>query len=113
MIETEESIRNIDEIAGIEGVEVLLVGSNDLAIELGVPGQFQSPQFRSALEAVSKACARHHKIFGLAGIYENTEIHNWAINTLGARFILGQQDSGILARAGKEVADALSRIGRS
>lgn len=110
MIETKESIHNIDEIAAVKGVDVLLIGSNDLAIELGVPGQFRSPEFRSALERVSRACVTHKKILGLAGIYGNIEIHDWAVNTLGARFILGQQDSGILVRAGKEVVDSLSKI---
>lgn len=41
MIETEESIHNVDEIAAVEGVDALLIRSNDLAIELEVPGQFR------------------------------------------------------------------------
>ncbi|KAI0383987.1 Pyruvate/Phosphoenolpyruvate kinase-like domain-containing protein [Hypomontagnella monticulosa] len=109
MIETKESIQNINEIAAVRGVEVLLIGSNDLSIELGVPGQFKSEEFRSAVEAVSKACRTHGKIFGLAGIYENAELHDWALD-LGVGFILAQQDSGLLARSAREVTDALNEI---
>lgn len=110
MIETKESIEKIDEIAAVEGVDILLIGSNDLSIELGVPGQFKNDQFRNAVEAVSAACRKHGKCLGMAGIYENPEVQGWAINTLEARFVLAQQDSGLIARAAKECAVALDSI---
>ncbi|OJJ78168.1 hypothetical protein ASPBRDRAFT_25769 [Aspergillus brasiliensis CBS 101740] len=110
MIETKESIGNLDEIASVDGVDVLLIGSNDLSVELGVPGKFETPEFRTALETVSHACRRHKKIFGLAGIYDAPEIQGWAVNTLGARFILGQQDSGLIAGGSKKSAESLSQI---
>lgn len=56
MIETKESIKKIDEIASVLGVDLLLVGSNDVSIRLGVPSQFDSTEFRSTLESVSRAC---------------------------------------------------------
>ena len=110
MIETRESIDNVDEIASVDGIDVLLIGSNDLSTELGVPAQFKSDEFQSAVETVSQACKRHGKVFGLAGIYENEELHDWALNKLGAGFVLVQQDSGILARAGKDCANAITLL---
>ncbi|KUJ22227.1 Phosphoenolpyruvate/pyruvate domain-containing protein, partial [Mollisia scopiformis] len=97
MIETKDGIEKVDEIAAVEGVDMILIGSNDLAIELGVPGGFHTPIFRSALESVSEACRRHGKTMGLAGIYDNYEIQDWAINTLQVRYLLCQGDSGIIA----------------
>ncbi|KAL2867218.1 uncharacterized protein BJX67DRAFT_353426 [Aspergillus lucknowensis] len=67
MIETRgsiESIESIDSIASTTGVDVLLIGSNDLSIELGVPGDFASDVFRDALVKVSAAAKRHGKIRG-------------------------------------------------
>jgi 2-keto-3-deoxy-L-rhamnonate aldolase RhmA len=110
MIETKESVQDIDDIASVEGADVILVGSNDLAIELGVPGQFKTNIFREALEMVSKACKKHGKIFGLAGIYDDHDLHDWAINRLDARFLLGGQDSAILARGAKETMAAITKI---
>ncbi|KAK2776498.1 aldolase [Colletotrichum kahawae] len=110
MIETKESIDNIEEIASVDGADVLLVGSNDLAIELGVPGQFRSQAFREAMETISRACKKHGKIMGLAGIYDDHELHDWAINQLGVRFLLGGQDSAILARGAKETMTAISKV---
>ncbi|KAJ5494623.1 hypothetical protein N7463_010710 [Penicillium fimorum] len=110
MIETKESIDNVDDIAAVDGIDDLLIGLNDLATELGVPAQFKRKEFQSAVEAVSQACKEHGKVFGLAGIYENEELHDWALNKLGAGFILVQQDSGILARAGKDCSNAITAL---
>lgn len=110
MIETRDSVENVDAIAAVDGVDVLLIGSNDLAIELGVAGQFSSKEYRSALEAVSAACTKHSKVFGLAGVYDAPEIQGWILNDLGAKFILGQQDSGILAGGAKKCATSLEEI---
>ncbi|KAK1976395.1 HpcH/HpaI aldolase [Colletotrichum cereale] len=110
IIETRESVENIDEIASVEGADVLLVGSNDLAIELGVPSQFESPVFKEAMEVVSQACKKHGKIMGLAGVYENHKLHDWAINKLGVRFPIGGQDSAILARGAKKTMVTISKI---
>lgn len=110
MIETKESVEHIDDIASVQGADVILIGSNDLAIELGVPGHFNSNTFREALETVSKACKKHGKIFGLAGIYDNHDFFDWAINELGARFLLGGQDSAMLARGAKETMTAVTKV---
>lgn len=110
MIETKSSIENINEIAATPGIDVLLIGSNDLCIELGVPGDFESQEYRSAVTMVSEAAKRNGKILGFAGVYDNPVIHNWVINDLGARFVLGQQDSGFIAKGAKECAAYLQGI---
>ncbi|KAL4865519.1 hypothetical protein BDV12DRAFT_188109 [Aspergillus spectabilis] len=96
MIETKSSIENIGEIASVPGVDVLLTRSNDLSIELGVPGDFRSEAFRAALEMVSEAAKKYGK--------------GWAVGELGVRWILGQQDSGILARGAKGCLDELAHL---
>lgn len=110
MIETRRSVEEVDSIAAVDGVDVLLIGSNDLAIELGVPGDFASAEYRGALEAVSAACKRHGKIFGLAGVYDAPELQRWVVGELGARFILGQQDSALLASGAKTCVASLDAV---
>lgn len=110
MIETRSSIDNIEAIAAVPGVEALLIGSNDLAIELGVPGDFKSKEYRDAVQAVSEACRRHGKVLAFAGIYDNPEVQGWAVREMGARLILGQQDSGLIAGSGKRCVEALSKL---
>lgn len=110
MIENETAIEKIDEIASVEGVDVLLIGSNDLAIELGVPGEFRSDRFKGALRQVSAACKKHGKVMGLAGIYDQPDIHDWAIHSLGVRFMLCQQDSGLIAGGATKCLAAVANV---
>ncbi|VUC37645.1 unnamed protein product [Clonostachys rosea] len=110
MIESEDSVENIDSIAAVQGIDVLLVGCVDLSIDMGMPGDFASKKFRSALEAVSVACRRHGKLMGLAGLYDNRESQDWAINTLQVRFMLCQQDSNVLALGAIQCAEAVASV---
>ncbi len=45
LIETREGIQNIDEIVGVEGVDGIWIGHFDLSCSLGIPGQFEHPDF--------------------------------------------------------------------
>jgi 2-keto-3-deoxy-L-rhamnonate aldolase RhmA len=110
MIENEGAVQRVEEIAAVEGVDVVLVGSNDLAIELGAPADFRSDRFRQALTRVSKACRKYGKVMGLAGIYDTPDIHDWAIHTLGVRFMLCQQDSGLIAGAATKCLAAIEIV---
>ncbi|KAH6845641.1 Pyruvate/Phosphoenolpyruvate kinase-like domain-containing protein [Chaetomium sp. MPI-CAGE-AT-0009] len=113
MIEAASSIDNIEAIAAVEGVDVLLVGCLDLSTDMGMPGRFETRAFRTALEKVSAACRHSGKTMGLAGIYNNRELHEWAINTLNVRFMLCQQDSNLLAMAAVDCASAVAKIERA
>lgn len=44
IIEDIIGIRNLDEILGIDGIDTLAVGSGDLAMSLGLPGQVGDPE---------------------------------------------------------------------
>jgi 2-keto-3-deoxy-L-rhamnonate aldolase RhmA len=47
---------------------MLAIGANDLAAELGVPGRFDHPYIREAVEVAGAACRRHGKLLMLGGI---------------------------------------------
>lgn len=49
-IETKEVLNHVDEIANLEGVDVLFIGPADLSMELGIFGQFNHPEFLAAVE---------------------------------------------------------------
>ena len=55
MIETPEAVENATSIAGVDGVDILLVGGSDLSATMGIPGQFQSPKFVEAISSVAEA----------------------------------------------------------
>lgn len=71
MIETETALRNVEIIAGIDGIDGLFVGPNDLSASLS-RGHGIDPAHPLVVQAVEKVrlqCVRHGKI---AGIYANT-----------------------------------------
>ena len=113
MIEHSNSIPNVDAIASVDGVDMLIVGCNDLSADMGIPGYIDAPEFRSALVAVSEACRRHNKIFGLAGNYRDRQFQDWVINQLGARLILGQVDSNLISVGAADCVQDLASIDRT
>jgi len=107
MIETEEAVRNANDIAAVDGVDVLLLGANDLSLELGILGEWENPIFQDALRAVGAACEANNKIFGLSGIYTKPHIVQAAVRELGARYILGHSDMGLVSMAMNKNAEML------
>lgn len=64
-IETPEAVSAADDIAAIDGVDVLFVGPLDLSVNLGFPADFSQPEFRRCLEHVVAACERQQKTAGI------------------------------------------------
>jgi 2-dehydro-3-deoxyglucarate aldolase/4-hydroxy-2-oxoheptanedioate aldolase len=63
-IETRAGVENADAIAAVDGIDVLWIGQFDLSNSLGIPGQFDHPEFQAAVERVLAACRSHHKAAG-------------------------------------------------
>jgi 2-keto-3-deoxy-L-rhamnonate aldolase RhmA len=63
LIEDPEGVDLIDEIAPC-GIDVLWVGTGDLAMAYGVPGQRQHPRVLEAAAKVLAACQRHNVAAG-------------------------------------------------
>lgn len=67
-IETAEGLRNVDAIAAVEGIDVLWIGQFDLTNFLGIPGEFDHPQFLDAVKSVLAACEKNHKTAGFMAV---------------------------------------------
>ena len=63
-IETLGAVNDVDEIAAIEGVDLLFIGPADLSISLGVVGQFHHEKLWEAIDRVAAACRKHGKAWG-------------------------------------------------
>lgn len=64
LIETAAGVRNVNEIAAIDGIDVLWLGHFDLTNSLGIPGQFDHPMFKEAVAEIVAAGRRHGKATG-------------------------------------------------
>lgn len=63
-IEDPKALEHADEIAAIEGIDVLMLGPADFSILAGIPGQFQHPKIDEALKVLARAAERHGKAWG-------------------------------------------------
>ena len=94
MLETPTAIANADEITGVPGIDVLLIGSNDLCAEMGIPGDFGNDRLADAYAKMIAACAKSNKFPGMAGIYNEAIMPRYI--DMGARFILSGQDASFM-----------------
>jgi len=103
MIESPQAVENADAMAAIDGVDILLIGTNDLCFEMGIPGQYDSPKVKEAYAAVIEACKAHGKHAGMGGVYAPDLAKEYI--GMGMRFILTGSDlSFLLAGASQQAA---------
>lgn len=106
-VESTAIVGAADEIAAIEGIDVMFVGPADLSHALGVPGRFDDPSYLEAISAVVAACQRHGKEAGIL-LYDTTTLARHL--ELGFRFIgLGSEGSFVAAGA-RAMLDAAGRL---
>lgn len=103
MLETPAAIANAEEIAAVPGVDVLLIGTNDLCAEMGIHGDFGHQRVVDAYAKTIEACRKHGKFPGMGGIYTEPLMARYI--EMGARFILSGQDGAFL------MASATQRTG--
>jgi 2-keto-3-deoxy-L-rhamnonate aldolase RhmA len=111
MLESPRAIESAEAMAAVPGVDVLLIGTNDLTLEMGIPGQYDHPRVVQAYQRVQEACARHGKFLGMGGIYDNPTMEKYI--RLGARFVLGGSDLTFIMTGGQARADFLRSIALS
>ena len=64
-IESPEAVEVVEEIAAIDGIDVLFVGPSDLSYSMGMFRQFEEPAFRDAIARVNDAARAAGKATGI------------------------------------------------
>jgi 4-hydroxy-2-oxoheptanedioate aldolase len=70
-VETADCIKNIDEIAAVQGVDILFLGQNDLCMSMGLyekyefPHMYTSPELNAATQSLVNAARKNNVILGL------------------------------------------------
>ena len=105
MIETARAVEASDEIAAVQGIDMVLLGPSDLTADMGIHGQYENAHFHRAVESVAAACRSHGVALGVAGI-KSLELLNRFVD-LGLRFISAGTDVGMMTEAATTRAQAL------
>jgi 2-keto-3-deoxy-L-rhamnonate aldolase RhmA len=103
-LESATAIENAEAIMAVPGIDVALVTSFDLSLDLRIAGQISHPDILRATDKVLEICARTGKTAGCAAFDLETGLKRRAE---GYRFIQYSWDIGLLQTALRAGVDAL------
>jgi 4-hydroxy-2-oxoheptanedioate aldolase len=106
-IETTEVLNHLDEVAAIDGVDVLFIGPADLSMELGIFGQFDHPTFVEALNKIVAAAKKANKAVGI--LFFNPDDYQ-RYHDLGIRFLACGADATFVAEGARTMAGKMSKF---
>jgi len=106
-IETVAGVENCDHIAAVDGIDCLWVGHFDLTQSMGIPAQFDNPDFIAAITKVARACEAHGKAAGVMAANVETA-QRW--KDLGYRAFAYNGDLWIYAAALKAGVEAVKNL---
>jgi 2-keto-3-deoxy-L-rhamnonate aldolase RhmA len=98
MIESAEALAAVDEIAAVDGVDMLFIGTNDLCSSLGIPGQLDHDSIRDAYARTIEACRRYGKHLGVGGLSAHPKLAGEFVK-LGGRYVSTGTDLSFLLSA--------------
>jgi 4-hydroxy-2-oxoheptanedioate aldolase len=107
-IEDPGALEHVEEIAAVEGVDILFFGPADFSILSGVPGQFDHPVIHDAIKRVAAAARRAGKMWGMPSA---TPERTSELLALGARFIAHSADLLILKSGLEAIRRGFGPIG--
>jgi 2-keto-3-deoxy-L-rhamnonate aldolase RhmA len=117
MIETPQAVENVEAIAAVEGIDIVYIGSNDLLMEMGLPGQFEHPALEKAAHRIVEASLANGKYRASAASAARKMAEKFV--RMGSRFLTTHSDLASAmeaasarakaARRGQEGADDVGR----
>lgn len=104
-VETAEVLDHLDEIAILDGIDVLFLGPNDLSMALGIFGRFDHPLFKDAVKATVHAAQKAGKATGI--LLSNPDDFP-AYHQMGIKMIACGSDAVFVADGARNTADRLN-----
>lgn len=105
-IETPAAVDHAEEIAAVDGVDVLFVGPLDLSVNMGIPCQWEHPKLRASFARVVAACRNAGKVAGI--LLMNKDAAPFASE--GFSFFALSSDGAMVAAGMKETAGLFRRF---
>lgn len=106
-IETKDALDHLDEIAAIDGVDVLFIGPSDLSMSLGIFGEFSNPLFKDSIKAIIAAAEKAGKATGI--LIFNPDDYRMYFD-MGIRFIACGSDGSFVTEGARVTAEKLKAL---
>ncbi|MBO0763447.1 MAG: aldolase [Hyphomicrobiaceae bacterium] len=107
--ESAGALDRVDEIAAVDGVDMVLVGVNDMLASMGLAGQYEHPKVREAYARTIEACRKQGKHVGVGGLSTRPKLAA-AFVAMGARLVSTGTDIQFLLAAMTERAQQVHEI---
>ena len=109
-IESIPAIENLDEILSVPGLDAVLIGPHDLSCSLGIPEQYDHPEFMKACETIfSKARSKN---IGAGMHYTGAPEKQAAFVDIGANMLIHSSDLGLFStHLRTELSEIKRRVG--
>jgi 2-keto-3-deoxy-L-rhamnonate aldolase RhmA len=101
--ESAEFLDHADEIMAVEGVDMAMIGTNDLLADWDLTGQYEHPRVREAYARVIAAAGKHGKHVGVGGLATRPQLAAEFVR-MGARYVSTGTDLAFLLAACTEKA---------
>lgn len=103
-VETAEALAQLETITRVPGIDVAVIGPNDLSISLGIPGDFEHPRFVKAVEQTFEFCSKN----GISpGIHASDLQAVKRYRDMGMCFLMYSTEARILLDAATKVVHEL------
>jgi 2-keto-3-deoxy-L-rhamnonate aldolase RhmA len=102
-LESAAALEAIEKIVSVDGVDMVLIGTNDFLADLGHPGEYDHPKVHEAYERTIAACRKFGKNAGVGGLGSRADLVKKYV-AMGARFVSTGTDLGFLLGAATERA---------
>jgi 2-keto-3-deoxy-L-rhamnonate aldolase RhmA len=96
--ESEQALARADEIVAVDGIDLAMIGSNDLLADWGLTGQYEHPRLREAYAKTIAACRKHDKHVGVGGLASRPQLAAEFVR-MGARYVSTGTDLAFLLGA--------------
>jgi 4-hydroxy-2-oxoheptanedioate aldolase len=96
--ESKAALDAMEEIVAVDGVDLVLIGTNDLMVDLGIPGQCDHPKVRDAYQRTIAACRKRGKHVGVGGLGSRPDLMAQYVK-MGARYVSTGTDLAFLMAA--------------
>ncbi len=104
-----DAIERAEEIVAVDGVDMVLIGVNDMLASLGLAGQYDHPKVREAYARTIEVCRKHGKHVGVGGLASRPKLAAEFV-AMGARMISTGTDLQFLLAAATEKASQVHEI---
>jgi 2-keto-3-deoxy-L-rhamnonate aldolase RhmA len=97
-VESAAALANVEEMVAVDGIDLVLIGLNDLLADWGIPGAYDDARVREAYARTIAACRKRGKHCGVGGLATRPDLVAELVR-MGARYVSTGTDLAFLLGA--------------